>query len=88
MRVGINTGEVIAVAEARPGEALATGDAVNAAARLEQAARPGQVLVSERTTQAARGFRAPSSYSPSSPLQKARSTAGSSSSAGNASSSS
>jgi hypothetical protein len=57
MRVGINTGEVIAVAEARPGEALATGDAVNAAARLEQAARPGQVLVSERTTQAVRGFR-------------------------------
>ncbi len=57
MRIGINTGEVIAVTEARPGEALATGDAVNAAARLEQAARPGQVLVSERTTQAARGFR-------------------------------
>ncbi len=57
MRIGINTGEVIAVTDARPGEALATGDAVNAAARLEQAARPGQVLVSERTAQAARGFR-------------------------------
>ena len=57
MRIGINTGEVIAVTNARPGEALATGDAVNAAARLEQAARPGQVLVSERTAQAARGFR-------------------------------
>ena len=56
MRIGINTGEVIAVTDARPGEALATGDAVNAAARLEQAARPGQVLVSERTAQAARGF--------------------------------
>jgi class 3 adenylate cyclase/tetratricopeptide (TPR) repeat protein len=57
MRIGINTGEVIAVTQARPGEALATGDAVNAAARLEQTARPGQVLVSERTAQAARGFR-------------------------------
>jgi class 3 adenylate cyclase/tetratricopeptide (TPR) repeat protein len=57
MRIGINTGEVIAVTDVRSGEALATGDTVNAAARLEQAARPGQVLVSERTAQAARGFR-------------------------------
>jgi class 3 adenylate cyclase/tetratricopeptide (TPR) repeat protein len=56
LRIGINTGEVLAVVEPRPGEALATGDAVNAAARLEQNARPGQVLVAERTAQAARGF--------------------------------
>ena len=41
MRIGINTGEVIAVSDARPGEALATGDAVNAAARLEQSGPPG-----------------------------------------------
>ena len=57
MRIGINTGEVIAVTDPRPGEAMATGDAVNAAARLEQAASPAQVLVAERTAQAARGFR-------------------------------
>ena len=56
LRTGINTGEVMAVTDPRPGEALATGDAVNAAARLEQSARPGQVLVAERTAQAARGF--------------------------------
>ena len=57
IRVGINTGEVMAVTDPRPGEALATGDAVNAAARLEQAAKPGQVLVAERTARSARGFR-------------------------------
>jgi class 3 adenylate cyclase len=57
LRIGINTGPVMAVTDPRPGEALATGDAVNAAARLEQAAQPGQVLVSERTAQAAPHFR-------------------------------
>jgi class 3 adenylate cyclase/tetratricopeptide (TPR) repeat protein len=57
LRIGINTGSVMAVTAPRPGEALATGDAVNAAARIEQAAEPGQVLVSERTAQAARHFR-------------------------------
>jgi class 3 adenylate cyclase/tetratricopeptide (TPR) repeat protein len=57
LRIGINTGPVMAVTSPRPGEALATGDAVNAAARLEQAATPGRVLVSERTAQAARHFR-------------------------------
>jgi class 3 adenylate cyclase len=57
LRIGINTGPVMAVTAPRPGEALATGDAVNAAARLEQAAAPGQVLVAERTAQAARHFR-------------------------------
>ena len=57
VRIGVNTGEVLAVTSPRPGEAMATGDAVNVAARLEQAAEPGRVLVSERTARAVRGFR-------------------------------
>jgi class 3 adenylate cyclase/tetratricopeptide (TPR) repeat protein len=40
-RIGVNTGEVLAGTEER----LATGDAVNVAARLEQAAQSGEVLV-------------------------------------------
>jgi class 3 adenylate cyclase/tetratricopeptide (TPR) repeat protein len=57
IRIGINTGEVMAVTDPRPGEAMATGDAVNAAARLQQAAEPGRILVSGRTARASRGFR-------------------------------
>jgi AAA ATPase domain/Adenylate and Guanylate cyclase catalytic domain len=44
-RVGVNTGEVMTGTEER----LATGDAVNVAARLEQAAAPGELLVGEAT---------------------------------------
>ena len=44
-RIGVNTGEVVTGTEER----LATGDAVNVAARLEQAASPGEVLVGEAT---------------------------------------
>ena len=40
-RVGVATGEVVTGTEER----LATGDAVNIAARLEQAARPGEILI-------------------------------------------
>jgi class 3 adenylate cyclase/tetratricopeptide (TPR) repeat protein len=57
MRVGVNTGEVLAATAPRPGEAMVAGDAVNVAARLEQTARPGQILVGDRTARAARGFR-------------------------------
>ena len=56
MRVGVNTGEVLAATAPRSGEAMATGDAVNVAARLQQAAETGQVLVGERTAAAVRGF--------------------------------
>ena len=45
LRMGVNTGEVVTGTEER----LATGDAVNVAARLEQAARPGEVLLGEET---------------------------------------
>jgi class 3 adenylate cyclase/tetratricopeptide (TPR) repeat protein len=45
-RIGINTGEVVVVAG---GDLLVTGDAVNVAARLEQAAGPAEVLIGEST---------------------------------------
>ena len=47
-RTGVNTGEVVA-SEAMPGEPLVTGDAVNVAARLEQAAGPGEILIGAAT---------------------------------------
>src|ERR1043166_1358676 len=45
LRIGVNTGEVVTGTEER----LATGDAVNVAARLEQAAEPGEILLGEET---------------------------------------
>jgi tetratricopeptide (TPR) repeat protein len=44
-RLGVNTGGVVTGTEER----LATGDAVNVAARLQQAANPGEVLVGAET---------------------------------------
>jgi class 3 adenylate cyclase/tetratricopeptide (TPR) repeat protein len=49
-RIGVNTGEVVAGG----GDALVTGDAVNVAARLEQAAEPGEILLGEATLALAR----------------------------------
>src|SRR5205809_3084700 len=49
-RIGVNTGEVVTGTEER----LATGDAVNVAARLEQAAQSGEVLLGESTLQLVR----------------------------------
>jgi class 3 adenylate cyclase/tetratricopeptide (TPR) repeat protein len=48
VRIGVNTGEVVA-GDATAGQALVTGDAVNVAARLEQHAAPGDVLLGEAT---------------------------------------
>lgn len=48
IRTGVNTGSVVTGA-ARAGGSFATGDAVNTAARLEQAAGPGQVLLGQET---------------------------------------
>src|SRR5215210_3306433 len=52
-RTGVNTGEVI-VGDTVGDQKLATGDAVNVAARLEQAARPGEVLIGKTTYQLVR----------------------------------
>jgi class 3 adenylate cyclase/tetratricopeptide (TPR) repeat protein len=47
VRTGVNTGEV--VAGDGSGETLATGDAINTAARLQQAASPGEILIGAPT---------------------------------------
>src|SRR3954467_11365058 len=49
-RIGVMTGEVVTGTEER----LATGDAVNVAARLEQAAQPGEILIGHETLQLTR----------------------------------
>ena len=50
-RVGVNTGEVVIAA----GDADLVGDALNVAARLEKACRPGHVLVGDETWRITRG---------------------------------
>ena len=54
LRIGVNTGEVVA-GDASSRETFVTGDPVNVAARLEQAAGPGEVLLGERTYRLVRG---------------------------------
>src|SRR5436190_7296557 len=49
IRVGIDTGEVVAPTEVRPGDPSVTGDALNVASRLQSSALPGTVLVGDRT---------------------------------------
>jgi class 3 adenylate cyclase/tetratricopeptide (TPR) repeat protein len=49
-RIGVNTGEVVV----GTAERLATGDAVNVAARLEQAAEAGEILLGPETAQLVR----------------------------------
>jgi class 3 adenylate cyclase/tetratricopeptide (TPR) repeat protein len=48
IRVGINTGEVVA-GDGSGGQNLVTGDPVNVAKRLEEAARTGEILLGEST---------------------------------------
>ena len=50
VRMGVNTGQVVTGTEER----LATGDAVNLAARLEQAAAPGEIVIGPQTWQLVR----------------------------------
>src|ERR1700694_3060767 len=57
LRIGVNTGEVVAARKSDAGDFLVTGDAVNVAARLQQHADPNAILVGERTRRAVSGFR-------------------------------
>jgi predicted ATPase/class 3 adenylate cyclase len=52
-RIGVNTGEVMA-GDPATGQTLVTGDAVNVAARLEQSAQPGEILIGGATQHLAR----------------------------------
>jgi class 3 adenylate cyclase/tetratricopeptide (TPR) repeat protein len=54
-RAAVNTGDaIVSVDQRRTGEALATGDVVNTAARLQNAAPTGRVIVGEETYRATR----------------------------------
>jgi class 3 adenylate cyclase len=66
IRIGVNTGEVVAPAEIHPDRPLVTGDTVNVAARIEAAAQPGQILVGERTYLATRSI---FDYEPQDPVR-------------------
>ncbi len=57
LRIGVNTGEVVAARDTGAGDFLITGDAVNLAARLQQHADPGEILAGERTCRAVSTFR-------------------------------
>jgi len=54
VRIGINTGEALVVLDARPseGEAMAAGDVINTAARLQTAAPPDGIVVGDATYRA------------------------------------
>ena len=54
VRIGVDAGEVV-LGRAREGSSFMTGDAVNVAARLEQLAGPGEILVGERAVAVVRG---------------------------------
>jgi class 3 adenylate cyclase len=55
IRLGINTGEVVAARESATGDFPLSGDAVNVAARLQQAAESWGILCGERTVGSVRG---------------------------------
>jgi class 3 adenylate cyclase/tetratricopeptide (TPR) repeat protein len=54
LRIGINTGEVVA-GEASSRQEVVTGDAVNVAARLEQSAMANQIVIGPTTARLVRG---------------------------------
>ncbi len=54
LRMGVNSGEVMATNDPSRGDFLVSGDTVNVAARLQQYAEAGEIVASERTADAAR----------------------------------
>jgi class 3 adenylate cyclase len=67
IRIGISTGEVVAASDAGDGgQFLITGDAVNMAARFQQQAEPGTILVGSRTYRSTHGAII---YQPLNPIQ-------------------
>lgn len=52
-RIGVNTGQVVAGGDATARQALVSGETVNIAARLEQNAGPGEILIGPDTLRAA-----------------------------------
>ena len=55
IRIGLNSGDVVA-GDPASGETLVTGDTVNTAARLEQAAEPGEILLGGLTHELVSGY--------------------------------
>ncbi|MCX4744428.1 AAA family ATPase [Kitasatospora sp. NBC_01287] len=53
VRIGVNTGEAVANTEAGARQALVSGEVVNVAARLEQHAAAGQILIGPQTLRSA-----------------------------------
>ncbi|MEV4318206.1 adenylate/guanylate cyclase domain-containing protein [Actinocrispum sp. NPDC049592] len=49
VRIGVNTGEVVATSAQGANENLVAGDVVNVAARLQQNAEPGEILIGAAT---------------------------------------
>ncbi|MFI5678943.1 adenylate/guanylate cyclase domain-containing protein [Streptomyces cellulosae] len=49
IRIGVNTGEVVAAEDAHSGQVLTAGEAVNVAARLQQHAGPGEIILGPLT---------------------------------------
>jgi class 3 adenylate cyclase len=56
-RAGVNTGDLLAPAGEDPNLGTLAGDVLNVAARLQEAARPGTAVASERTARSAVRFR-------------------------------
>jgi class 3 adenylate cyclase/tetratricopeptide (TPR) repeat protein len=54
VRIGINTGDVVA-GDPASGQSFVSGDVVNVAARLEQGAQPGEILIGAATLPLLRG---------------------------------
>ncbi|MEV6948590.1 adenylate/guanylate cyclase domain-containing protein [Streptomyces sp. NPDC051172] len=53
VRIGVNTGQVVSGSDASARQALVSGETVNVAARLEQNAGPGRILIGADTLRAA-----------------------------------